>query len=168
MDISLLIVRLVIGLFVAGHGAQKLFGWFGGHGLKGTAGWLGSIGLRPAGAWAFLAGLAEFGGGVLFALGLASPMGALGISAAMLVAITRVHWPKVWAAEGGFEHPLINLAVAAAVGIAGPGAFSLDQQFGTALPAPAALVAMVLVVLGWLAVLAMKAARPATASNSPS
>jgi putative oxidoreductase len=166
MDISLLIIRLVIGLFVAGHGAQKLFGWFGGHGLKGTAGWLGSLGLRPAGVWAFLAGLAEFGGGVLFALGFASPLGALGISAAMLVAITGVHWPKVWAAKGGFEHPLINLSVAAAVGIAGPGGFSLDQQFGTALPAPAVRIATVLVVLGWLAVLTMKAVRPAT--NNPS
>ena len=166
MDISLLIVRLVIGLFVAGHGAQKLFGWFGGQGLKGTAAWLGSMGLRPPVIWAFLAGLAEFGGGALFALGLASPLGALGISAAMLVAITGVHWPKVWAAKGGFEHPLINLAVAAAVGIAGPGEVSLDRQFGTALPDSAARIAAVLVVLGWLAVLAMKAVRPA--GNNPS
>lgn len=168
MGLSLLIVRLVVGLFVAGHGAQKLFGWFGGGGLKGTAGWLGSVGFRPAGGWALMAGLAEFGGGVLFALGLFSPLGALGISAAMLVAITKVHWPKVWAAEGGFEHPLINLAVAAAVGIAGPGVFSLDAWFGTALPTAAAVAATVLVVLGWIAALVVTAARPAATSKGPS
>ena len=39
MDIGLLIIRLIIGITFMGHGAQKLFGWFGGYGLKGTGGW---------------------------------------------------------------------------------------------------------------------------------
>lgn len=38
MDIGLLIIRLIIGITFMGHGAQKLFGWFGGYGLKGTGG----------------------------------------------------------------------------------------------------------------------------------
>ncbi len=168
MDIALLILRLVIGVLIAGHGAQKLFGWFGGHGLKGTAGWLGSAGFQPAGGWAVLAGLSEFGGGVLFALGLFSPLGTLGISAAMLIAITKVHWPKVWAAEGGYEHPLINLAVAAAVGIAGPGAYSLDAWFGTALPGPLALAATGLMILGVITAHVVTASRPAEGSKTPS
>ncbi|HEX4836033.1 MAG TPA: DoxX family protein [bacterium] len=154
MDIALLILRLTVGLLMAGHGAQKFFGWFGGHGLKGVAGWLHSAGFRPAGTWAVLAGLTEFAGGVLFALGLFSPLGTLGIGASMLIAISKFHWPKVWVTEGGFEYALVNLAVAAAVGIAGPGVFSLDGVYGTALPQGALPVGAALVILGWLLALA--------------
>ena len=53
-DHALLIIRLVVGTLVAGHGAQKLFGWFGG-GLRGTTAFLTSIGLRPARFWAVVA-----------------------------------------------------------------------------------------------------------------
>jgi len=58
MDATLLTLRFVVGLLVAGHGAQKLFGWFGGHGIAGTAGWLDTMGYRPARLWAWLAGIA--------------------------------------------------------------------------------------------------------------
>lgn len=51
MDFGLLIIRLIIGITFMGHGAQKLFGWFGGYGLKGTGGWMESIGLRPVYLW---------------------------------------------------------------------------------------------------------------------
>jgi putative oxidoreductase len=153
VDLALLILRLTVGLVMAGHGAQKFFGWFGGHGLKGVAGMLHSQGFRPAGIWAVLAGLTEFVGGVLFALGLFSPLGTLGIGASMLLAIAKFHWPKVWVTEGGFEYALVNLAVAAAVGIAGPGRFSLDGVYGTALPPGALPVGAVLVILGWLVAL---------------
>src|SRR5438093_5398500 len=37
LDIGLLLLRVVVGLTLAAHGAQKLFGWFGGRGLEGTA-----------------------------------------------------------------------------------------------------------------------------------
>src|SRR5215217_2011540 len=100
-DLALLLVRVVVGLLMAGHGAQKLFGWFGGPGLAGITGWLGSTGMRPAGFWAFMAGLSEFGGGLLLALGLLSPLGALGIIAAMIMAIIKGHWGKgIWAHSG--------------------------------------------------------------------
>lgn len=55
-DIGLLALRLTTGGLLAGHGAQKLFGWFGGHGVAGTAGWLESLGLRPGKPWALAAG----------------------------------------------------------------------------------------------------------------
>lgn len=150
MDAALLILRVAIGLLVAGHGAQKLFGWFGGHGISGTAAWLGSLGFRPAKRWAWLAGLTEFGGGLLLAIGLFSPLGSLGIAASMLTAIIRVHWPKVWVTSGGMELPLTNLAVAAAVGIAGPGAVSLDAVLGTALPSWAVATGTAAVLIGWV------------------
>lgn len=161
MDLALVILRVTVGLLVASHGAQKLFGVFGGHGLKGTSGWLHSQGFRPALLWAVLGGAAEFGGGLLFALGLLSPLGSLGIGAAMLIAITKVHWPKLWVAEGGLEYPLVILSVALAVGIAGPGAFSLDARWGTGVPPVGALIAIVLVALGYLVGMITSAAKPA-------
>ena len=51
-DIGLLILRLVMGGLLVGHGSQKLFGWFSGPGLKGTAGFLESMGLKPGTPWA--------------------------------------------------------------------------------------------------------------------
>lgn len=93
-DLALLILRVVVGLLLAGHGAQKLFGWYGGPGLAGTTGWLRSTGMRPAGFWGFMAGFSEFGGGIFVALGLLNPLGEMGILAAMIMAIAKGHWGK--------------------------------------------------------------------------
>lgn len=150
MDIGLLILRIVLGLVIAGHGAQKLFGWFGGHGVRGTGGFLASRGFHPPAFWAFTGGLSEFGGGLLFATGFLSPLGAIGIGTVMLTAIFSFHWPKLWSQEGGFEYPLVNLAVAVAIGIAGPGAYSLDAAFGTSLPFSASLILIALAAIGYL------------------
>ena len=160
MDFALLILRLTVGLLLAGHGAQKLFGWFGGHGLQGTSGWLGSIGFHSPRFWAVLVGICEFGGGLLFALGLFSPLGSLGIAASMLTAIAKVHWPKVWATEVGIELPLVDLVVVVAVGVVGPGKFSLDNAISTALPEPLALIGLVLVLAGWIVAIATSVKRP--------
>jgi putative oxidoreductase len=136
MDTALLILRVVVGLYVAAHGAQKLFGWFNGPGLKGAEGFLGGmLGFRPASFWAPAVSLAEFGGGLLLALGLFNPLGAIGIMASQLTATLVVHWAKgPWGSEGGYEQTLTNLAVAVAVAIAGPGRYSLDRLFGISLP----------------------------------
>jgi putative oxidoreductase len=167
-DIGLLILRLVLGIVFAAHGAQKLFGAFGGGGLKGTTDWMVGMGLRPAWFWALVAGISEFGGGVLLALGFLSPLGALGIVAAMLVAIVKVHWQKgFWNTKGGFEYPLIILAAALALALLGPGAFSLDAALGISLPEPITLVAgLVAVIVGLLAALASQAPQPARVSHS--
>ncbi len=136
-DVALLILRVVFGLLMAGHGAQKLFGWFGGPGLAGITGWLASTGMRPAGFWALMAGLSEFGGGLLLALGLLGPLGSLGIIAAMIMAIVKGHWGKgLWATNGGSELALTYLAVAFALALTGPGLYSLDAAIGLALPQP--------------------------------
>ena len=71
---GLLLLRLVVGALLAGHGAQKLFGWFGGPGLDGTSRMFGSLGRRPARGFALLGGLIEFAGGLLFAAGLVTPV----------------------------------------------------------------------------------------------
>src|SRR5438034_9493648 len=93
MDLALLLLRIVVGLLVAGHGAQKLFGWFGGHGLAGFAGSLESMRFRAARLWAWLAGLTEFGGGVLLATGWLSARGWSVVASSVLAVTARVLWP---------------------------------------------------------------------------
>lgn len=153
IDMALLVLRLVFGLLLVGHGTQKLFGWFGGPGLKGTAGWLGSMGMRPAWFWALMAGGSEAGGGLLLALGFLTPLGSIGIIAAMLMAILKAHWGKgIWATAGGSELPLIYTVVAFALALIGAGQYSLDAALGIALPMPLTFIVGLVAVLGGIAV----------------
>ena len=152
VDIAILILRGVVGLLFIGHGAQKLFGWFGGHGLTGTANWLGSLGLHPPKLWAIVAGLAEFLGGIGLVLGLFTPVAAAAIIGAMLMAIVKVHWANgIWVTNGGFEYPLLHLVVAAFISFVGPGLYALDTYLNITYPMPmtfyTALIAAVLGVL---------------------
>src|SRR5436305_1727163 len=112
-DIGLLILRLVMGGLLMGHGSQKLFGWFSGPGLKGTAGFLESMGLQPGTPWASAAATSEFGGGMLTTLGFLHPLGPMGTIGSMVMATGKAHWGKpIWATAGGAELPVINIAVA--------------------------------------------------------
>jgi putative oxidoreductase len=134
-DLGLLALRLTAGGLLAGHGAQKLFGAFGGHGLEGTAGWLESIGLKSGKPWAALAGLSEFGGGMLTALGLGGPIGPIALKGAMATAARKVHWNKpIWVTAGGAEVPLLYSSIGIALGLAGPGRYSLDRLFQVRVP----------------------------------
>jgi putative oxidoreductase len=127
IDIGLLIIRLVIGALFIGHGAQKLFGWFGGYGLKGTGGWFESIGMKPGVTMALFAGLAELIGGILFALGFLTPLAGIMIAGTMLMAIVKVHAPNgLWATSNGYEYNLTLLAVAIGIAFIGAGQYSLD------------------------------------------
>lgn len=148
-DLGQLVLRLAVGGLLAGHGAQKLFGWFNGPGLEGTSGWLGSIGYQPAKRWAILAGLSEFGGGSLTALGLLHPIGPIATFGAMAVATFDVHGGKpIWATEGGAELPVINMAAAAALALTGPGSVSLDRVLGVRIPPAVAGLALLAVAAG--------------------
>jgi putative oxidoreductase len=130
MSFGLLILRVVVGLTMASHGTQKLFGWFGGGGPRGTAGAFGQLGFRAPLAMALLAGLAETSG-ISFAAGFLTPLAALGIAVVMLNAIGSVHWKNgFFNGAGGIEFPLVLLSAAVAVAATGPGRYSLDRALG--------------------------------------
>lgn len=168
MDVGILVLRLAVGLAMAGHGAQKL-GWFGGPGWAGTAGSMRQLGFRPARLWGAGAVVSEMAGGLLLAAGLLNPIGGLAVAASMLTATFAVHWGRgFFAQRGGFEVPFLYLASAVAVAITGPGRYSLDSLLGMALPEPVTgVVVAALVVLGVVAAFASRPRRGAPQPAAP-
>ncbi len=131
MTIGLFLLRLVVGLALAAHGTQKLFGWFGGYGLSGTGGFLEQLGFVPGRRNALLAGLAETVGGLLLALGLATPIAAAMIVAVMTVAAVSAHLKHGFFVHNqGYEYTLVLAVVAVTVAFTGPGSLSLDAVLG--------------------------------------
>jgi putative oxidoreductase len=122
------ILRVPVGLILAAHGAQKLFGWFGGNGLAGTAQWLSSMGIEPGYLMALLAGGAEFFGGFALVIGLLTRPAALVAAFTMLVAIFSVHIGNgLFAADGGYEYALILFVTLIALAVQGGGYLSVDK-----------------------------------------
>ena len=164
-DVALLGTRLVIGSYLAVHGAQKLFGAFGGSGLEKTGAGFHRIGLRPGRQMAAAAGITELGGGVLTATGIADPAGPLAIMGAMSVAAATHRAKGPLSSRGGFELPLTNLAAAATLAAVGPGRFRL----GPSLPRPLAVAGAAgggLLAAGLLArMLTAKPAAPPTPAD---
>jgi putative oxidoreductase len=159
MDAGLGLARLVFGLLIAGHGAQKLFGWLGGYGLAGTGGFFEGLGFKPGKLFAGAAGASEFLGGLLLALGLLGPIGPALIVAVMIVAIVTVHWGHgIFAATNGIEVPLMYATVAISLALTGFGAYSLDASLNLARFWTPAVTGIVLgaAVLGAFANLALR------------
>jgi putative oxidoreductase len=128
MNVGLLLIRAIPGLLLVGHGTQKLFGWFGGRGLGATATGFEANGYRPGVLFGLMAGFGEAGGGLLFALGLLTPLACAAIIGVMLNAIVSVHWSKgIWSTNGGYEYPLTLAVVAAGIAFVGPGRLSVDR-----------------------------------------
>lgn len=129
MDLGLLIIRVVVGGLLLGHGLQKLIGWFGGHGLAGTEGFVAQLGYPMPKLMTRALALGEVAGGAALAFGFGTPIAAAVIIAVMVNAIIAVHAAHgPWAQDGGYEFPLTLLAATAGIALAGPGAFSLDAM----------------------------------------
>jgi putative oxidoreductase len=130
MNDGLLIVRLVFGLMMAAHGAQKLFGWFGGYGIAATGSFFETVGFRPGRLMAFAAGFGEFASGLLVALGFLGPLGPALMLSVMIVA-SSMHWSKgLFVTTGGIEVPLLYTAVAVALAFTGFGSIAVDAALG--------------------------------------
>jgi len=156
MDIGLLVIRAVLGLLMAAHGGQKLFGWFGGKGLGPTSAWFTAIGFVPGRQMAVVAGGTELVAGLLLAVGLLTPLAAAGIVGTLTVAMYTHRANGLWNANGGYELALSYTAGAAGVGLAGAGRFSLDHalsvpQTDDAATATVLIVLSVLLSLGVIA-----------------
>ena len=158
MDTGLLLIRVVIGLMVASHGAQKLFGVWGGYGMAGTAGFLETLGFRPGRPYTWLLALAEFAGGIAFAAGFLTPFAAAAVGGVMIAAIAFVHWSKgFFAQNGGYEFALALAAAAFGVAFTGPGQASLDNRWTGNWPARDGVIAALAIAV---VVCALVGARP--------
>jgi putative oxidoreductase len=145
---GLLLLRLIVGLLFVGHASQKLFGWFGGTGMADFIATVAKLGLNPPVFWANLEAFAELVGGLFLALGLLTPFAAAAIIGDMLVAIVKVHAPKgLWSQSGGYEYNVVLITILVAIGIVGPGLYSLDRRLPFTLPRPLSLIVALLGVL---------------------
>ena len=133
MNLGFLVLRLAVGLTLAAHGTQKLFGWFGGPGLGATGQFFTVLGFPPGRRHALMAALGETVGGVFLAAGLATPAAVAIVVSVMLVAVVTVHLGKgFFTQNGGYEYPLVLTAAAVTVAFTGPGSLSIDALVGLA------------------------------------
>jgi putative oxidoreductase len=117
--LALLVLRLVLGSVMIGHGWPKV----NGH-LHEFAGHVASLGLP---AWlGYVSAFAEFVGGILLIAGLFARCAAFAILVDMTVAIAKVHWKHGFMGNGGYEFPLALWAIALALIFFGAGAISID------------------------------------------
>lgn len=166
-DVALLGARLVLGGYLAVHGAQKLFGAFGGSGLDKAGAGFERMGLTPGKPMAALAGATELGGGLLTAAGVADPAGPLAIMGVMSVAATTHRANGPLNANRGFELPLTNLAAAAALAVAGPGRLRLGPGLPRRLAVLGALVGGVMSAVSLTKLLTASPAPAAPPADPP-
>ena len=164
-DLGLLILRLVIGLTFAAHGAQKAFGWWHGPGLDGWRGVIGHMGFQPVELFVALSIGAELVGGSLLALGLFTPLAAMIMVGQLVVIISKAHLPKgFWNTGGGYEYPLAIAASVIAITFIGAGLISVDHALGLAFGDSIRAAFLLIGLLGGLLALgASRVMQPTTA-----
>lgn len=122
--LGLLVLRVVLGAIMVGHGYPKVFG-----GLHKHVEFVSGLGLP--GWWAYLSAFAEFFGGILVILGFFTRIAALAIVVDLGVAIAKVHWKNGLLGNGGYQLPLALAAIGFALIFSGAGPMALDAIRGS-------------------------------------
>ena len=126
--VGLLVLRVIIGITMALHGYGK---FFRGGKLAGTARWFDSMGMRPGKVHALAAASTEMGGGLLLAAGLLTPLAGAAFVGLMIVAGWTDHRKSgFFIVKKGWEYNLVLATIGIALGLTGPGRYSLDRVIG--------------------------------------
>jgi putative oxidoreductase len=124
VDVSLLALRVIVGVIFAAHGAQKLFGVWGGQGLQATVA-DPPAGMGPIG---YLVTIGEFFGGLGLVIGLLTRFSALSLIVIMIGAIYLVHGANGFFLQNqGYEYNLALIGLLFPILIAGPGRYSIGR-----------------------------------------
>jgi putative oxidoreductase len=144
-SLGVLILRLTLGPILALHGSRQFLGWFGGGTMEEL---LRRLGFRPAKLWASLGGLGNLAAAVMLTLGALTFIGCALIVTTMVVALVAVKAQHgFWERDGGYEYNLVIIGIATAIGLVGPGPFSLDAAVAPALIKPELFLLALLICL---------------------
>ena len=139
LDVGLALVRIMAGLLMAAHGAQKLLGWWGGSSMAKWSEDLERQGVRPGWLWAWISVLGQMAG-LALAIGFLTPITAAASLVAPMVVVVIQKWPKgFFNVRGGIEFMLAILVIGVALVLTGPGAVSVDALIGFSLDLPVRL-----------------------------
>ncbi|MFD6530834.1 DoxX family protein [Streptomyces sp. NPDC060184] len=131
MDTGLLVLRLLVGLLIAGHGVQKVSFRLGGNGFAGGTEEFRHDGFRGGRLTALAAGASQIGAGLFLAAGALTPLAAMAAMGVMTVAGT-VKWHNgLWVQNDGYEYPMVLVVASGALALTGPGRWSADRLLGT-------------------------------------
>ncbi len=122
MEVGLAVLRIVTGIVFAAHGYQKFFVM----GIQGVTGFFTGVGAPFPHISAIIVSTVELFGGIALILGLLTSLVAIPLAIDMLSAIVLFHAKNGFFVPTGIEFVLMLLTASAAVGLAGPGAFSVD------------------------------------------
>jgi putative oxidoreductase len=123
VNIALLILRVTLGIVFIAHGWQKLFVF----GFAGISGGFAQMGVPMPGIMGPFIALLEFFGGIALIIGLLTRLAALGLALDMIGAIALVHFKNGFFLPQGYEFAFTLCGAAAALALAGAGAYSADD-----------------------------------------
>jgi len=158
VDLALLAFRVAIGAVMFAHGWNHLFR---GGKVEGTARWFESLGMRPGILHAWLASLAELAAGVSLVLGLLTPLGGAAVVGTMVVALVTNHRGNgffIFRPGEGWEYVMTLIACGVALGVVGPGSWSLDEALDLFRPVPGGDGLAIVLVAGFGGAIALLAA----------
>ena len=127
---AMVILRSWVGIVMLAHGIKHA------RGQQKTTNWLNSIGYRHASFQWLSMTATEIGVGALLIVGLLTPLAAAATASIMVVAYLTVHRkPGFWVTarpDEGWEYAATLVAASIALGLLGPGEWSIDEGIDVA------------------------------------